>query len=159
MKREINSSTRESLTKVLNDRNESMEMSIREMRACMLLQQRATEDAVEIASHVEKLFPALHLNLNGADTCVSLSSVNDSFQSHALLTYDIDTAEDFTYIKYDSGYGRASAKADKMARRLEKVIPEKFNASVSVNPYSIMENRQRTGGQVIIEIQFEITRK
>lgn len=159
MKREINSSTRESLAKVLNDRNESMEMEIREMRARMLLQQRATEDAVEIALHVEKLFPALHLNLNGADTCVSLSSVNDSFQSHALLTYDIDTAEDFTYIKYESGYGRASAKADRIARRLEKVIPEKFNASVSINPYSIMENRQGKGGLVIIEIQFEITRK
>lgn len=159
MKREINSSTRESLIKVLNIRNESMEVKIQEMKACMLLQQRATEDAVEIASHVEKLFPALHLNLNGADTCVSLNSVNNSFQSHALLTYDIDTAEDFTYIKYESGYGRASAKADRMARRLEKAIPEKFEASVSVNPYSIMENRQGTGGLVIIEIQFGITRK
>lgn len=159
MKREINSSTRESLTKVLNKRNEDMEIKIREMRACMQLQQQAMENAVEIASHVEKLFSALHLNLSGADTCVSLNSVNNSHQSYAILRYDIDTAEDFKYIKYESGYDRASAKADRMARRLEKVIPEKFEASVYVNPFSIMENRQRTGEQVIIEIQFEITRK
>lgn len=159
MNKRINISTRKSLAKALNERNEDMEMKIREMRACMLLQEQATENAGEIALHVEKLFPALHLNLSGGDTRVSLSSVNNRFQSHALLSYDIDTTEDFKYIKYESGYGRASAKADRMARRLEKVIPEKFEASVSINPYSVMESRHGVTEQVLIEIQFRITRK
>lgn len=159
MNKRINSTTRESLTKVFNKRNEEMEIKIREMRACMLLQQRATEDAMEIALHVEKLFPALHLNLSGVNTWASLSNVNSSSQNHALFTYYIDTTEDFIYIEYDSGYGRASVKADRMARRLEKVIPEKFNAFVTVNPYSVMKNRHGIGGQVIIRIQFSITRK
>lgn len=159
MNKKINRNTRKSLLKVFNDRNEDMEIRIREMKACMQLQWQATEDAGEIALHVEKLFPALHLNLNGADTRVSLSSVTDPFQSHALLSYEIDTLKGFTYIKYASGYDRASAKADRMARRLEEVIPEKFEASVSINPYSVMEDRQGTGEQVLIEIQFAITRK
>lgn len=159
MNKKINRNTRKSLLKAFNDRNEDMEIRIREMKACIQLQWQATEDAGEIALHVEKLFPALHLNLNGADTRVSLSNVTDSFQSHALLSYDIDTAEDFTYVKQASGYGRASAKADRMARGLEKVIPEKFDASVSINPYSVMGDGHGAGGQVLIEIQFSITRK
>ena len=159
MNKKINRNTRKSLLKAFNDRNEDMEIRIQEMRACMQLQWQATEDAGEIALHVEKVFPALHLNLNGADTRVLLSTVEGSSQKYAILTYNIEAAEDFTYIKYNSGYGRASAKAEKMAKRLQNIIPEKFDAAVTINPYYVMEDRQGAGGQVLIEIQFLITRK